>query len=276
MGDTKTEPAPRPGSPLPWDQLRVGRPGNGSPRSYEAQLCNGEEDYGVCIITHDGSDEAEANIKFMQHACNSHDTLRDERDELRTALHDEAAEVKRLCAKGYERAGWVMEEVAGKLRAERDELSNSCDALNLEISQLRREMAAETRSGEHHCTIAQEAAQQVDEMRAEVERLTEERDAHMSDAIAAHQAGVEWRRERRLMRAAAQALIDTVPPCISCVNGTPATHYEVHGGLVLCKAHWLEHEAPEWPHDSVDEYECSYAPALRALMKLLKNGDNDE
>ncbi|TXH56528.1 MAG: hypothetical protein E6Q97_06240 [Desulfurellales bacterium] len=51
-------------TPGPWNGLRVGRVGNGSARSYEAQICN-EEGIAVVIVTHDGSAEALANVDFM-------------------------------------------------------------------------------------------------------------------------------------------------------------------------------------------------------------------
>lgn len=48
-------------TPGPWNDARVGQEGDGSPRSHEEQLCNGEG-RAVFIVTHDGSEEARANF----------------------------------------------------------------------------------------------------------------------------------------------------------------------------------------------------------------------
>jgi uncharacterized ferritin-like protein (DUF455 family) len=45
----------------------VGRVGDGSPRSYEAQICNAAG-VAVAIVTHDGSREALANVALMMGA----------------------------------------------------------------------------------------------------------------------------------------------------------------------------------------------------------------
>ena len=66
----------------PWNELRVGREGNGSPRSHEEQLCNADGE-GVVILTHDGSAEARANVALMMRAVNERDGLIAARDEAR-------------------------------------------------------------------------------------------------------------------------------------------------------------------------------------------------
>jgi len=51
-------------TPGPWDNVRVGMTGDGSPLSFEAQVCNAEG-VGAFIVTHDGSEEGLDNTAFV-------------------------------------------------------------------------------------------------------------------------------------------------------------------------------------------------------------------
>ncbi len=57
----------REATPGPWDDVRVGRMGNGSPRSHEEQICNADG-VGALIVTHDGSNQGHANATFAARA----------------------------------------------------------------------------------------------------------------------------------------------------------------------------------------------------------------
>lgn len=60
-------------TPRPWHR-RIGREGNGSPRSQHEQICN-EEDVGAIMLEHDGSPEGNANAALVVRAVNAHDAL---------------------------------------------------------------------------------------------------------------------------------------------------------------------------------------------------------
>ena len=49
----------------PWSDVRVGKRGDGGPRSHEEQICNADG-VAVVILTHDGSVEGIANADFIQ------------------------------------------------------------------------------------------------------------------------------------------------------------------------------------------------------------------
>lgn len=71
-----------------WNDLRVGRQGDGSARSHEVQVCNGDG-VAVVILTHDGSPEAAANTRLMTHAPQlAREVIR---------LREELARMQRVC-----------------------------------------------------------------------------------------------------------------------------------------------------------------------------------
>lgn len=95
-------------TPGPWSEIRIGRNGDGRPRSGECQIVNAAG-VGVAIVTHDGSPEAAANITLMARAPELLAELADSRarrdalDAVSCACLERAVkaerEVKRLGAK---------------------------------------------------------------------------------------------------------------------------------------------------------------------------------
>lgn len=72
--DEMTLPPIERATPGPWNDIRVGSFGDGrTSRSAEAQVCNAHG-VAVFIVTHDGSEEAWANVRLARMAP----TLRDE------------------------------------------------------------------------------------------------------------------------------------------------------------------------------------------------------
>lgn len=121
----RPKPDPAPASALPWNDVRVGRQGNGTARSHEEQICNAQGE-AVFIITHDGSAKARANVVAMLHACNAHPKLVAERDaafyeigEGQKAQLEQGQRIKDLCT---ERGAAV--ERAEELRTTRDIMLN--------------------------------------------------------------------------------------------------------------------------------------------------------
>lgn len=82
-------------TPGPWNDVRIGRVGNGSGASHEEQIVNADG-VGVVIQTHDGSDQAMANTVFVCHARTDIPDLCDEVERLRAGVREAAAIATRI------------------------------------------------------------------------------------------------------------------------------------------------------------------------------------
>lgn len=74
-------------TPGPWDDVRIGRIGDGTPRSEECQVCNANGE-AAFIVTHDGNLDGRANVELACAAVNALPGLLDRLDALEAVIAD--------------------------------------------------------------------------------------------------------------------------------------------------------------------------------------------
>ena len=104
---------PLPGTATPWNGNRVGRVGDGSARSHEEQIWN-DDDIGVFIIMHDGSDKGKANVAAMLHRASNWDALLAERDTTEARVR-EVEEYNHVAAANEQKLKAELDSAGGRI-----------------------------------------------------------------------------------------------------------------------------------------------------------------